>query len=617
MLAASLTRPLDPSRDQYLWSSYRDASNYTGVYWKANGGLYAITVANGQTETKLLANDVAANKVHRVEVLDDGKVYLNGTLVATFTKARTYGPMLYLGRGQANGSEWTGGCGFFELSPTLKQAVTTVDTTNVREDLLTYSSALSRATGMPTERVFAKTLEVGSLGLVSSQAEVEPNLDAPFELWVDEVKLPYPITQWSFTPNEDVVVDDVGYGPVRVAWPELQASGVLSFVLEDVPASDIPTLRSLFLKPKTKRWLAFRGRRYQADEFEFSERPDRARFGELYTVSVTTRVYRPYIGLPSVPGTRIWPILSIRRMQGSVYARILEVFVVYPKMIVVHSEGVYAQDLETGTWDFTPASLSYGLDAMYWYTESNGTKWYAVAVADNRANPIVFFLRGDKFTSRVLRPPVTASKGRFYGKKLLLESSNNVYALDIGESSLTLYRSNVRLNLSGTPMLLSSSTTPVDNAVYPVPNNVMWAVPADDRRMLVASTSAIAIYEVTREDQGYRLGNPVRTLITDNIERAGYFGKPGFLEGYWYTRVPQTRSLRWYLVGSVPSWSNYRTDSDGDGWTDAQEVLRYGHIFHQSAAYPVYWSNLRGFASDGLAYFPYTDKLVFRVEILL
>jgi hypothetical protein len=135
--------------------------------------------------------------------------------------------------------------------------------------------------------------------------------------------------------------------------------------------------------------------------------------------------------------------------------------------------------------------------------------------------------------------------------------------------------------------------------------------------MLVASTSAIAIYEVTRENQGYRLSNLVRTLVTDNIERAGYFGKPGFLEGYWYTRAPQTRSLRWYPVGSVPSWSNYRTDSDGDGWTDTQEVLRYGHIFHQSAAYPVYWSNLRGFASDGFAYFPYTDKLVFRVEILL
>jgi hypothetical protein len=615
MLAASLTRPLDPSRDQYLWSSYRDASNYTGVYWKANGGLYAITVASGQTETKLLANDVATNRVHRVELLDDGKVYLNGTLVATLTRARTYGPTLYLGRGQANGSEWTGGCGFFELSPTLKQAVTAVDATNVREDLLTYSSALSRATGTPTERVFAKTLEVGSLGLVSAQAEVEPNLDAPFELWVDEVKLPYAITRWSFTPNEDVVVDDVGYGPVRVAWPELQASGVLSFVLEDVPAADIPALRSLFLKPKTKRWLAFRGRRYQADEFEFSERPDRTRFGELYTVSVTTHVYRPYIGLPSVPGTRIWPILSTRRMQGSVYARILEVFIVYPKMFVVHSEGVYAQDLETGAWDFTPASLSFGLDAMYWYTESDGTRWYAIAVADSGANPIVFFLRGDKFTSRVLRPPVTATKGRFYGKKLLLESSGNVYALDIGESSLTLHQSGARLNLSGTPMLLSS--TAKDNAVYPVPNNVLWAVPADDRRMLVASTSAIAIYEVTRENQGYRLSNLVRTLVTDNIERAGYFGKPGFLEGYWYTRAPQTRSLRWYPVGSVPSWSNYRTDADGDGWTDAQEVLRYGHIFHQSAAYPVYWSNLRGFASDGFAYFPYTDKLVFRVEILL
>ncbi len=615
MLAASLTRPLDPSRDQYLWSSYRDVSNFTGVYWKAGGGLYAVTVSSGQTETKLLANDVEASKVHRVELLDNGKVYLNGTLVATFTNARTYGPTLYLGRGQPNGSEWTGGCGFFELSPALKQSVTTTDANNVREDLLTYPSNLSRATGTPTERVFAKTLEAGSLGLVSSQAEVEPNLDAPFELWVDDTKLLYPITQWSFTPNEDVVVDDVGYGPVRVAWPELQASGVLSFTLDDVPAADIPTLRSLFLKPKTKRWLAFRGRRYQADEFEFSERPDNTRFGELYSVSVTTSVYRPYIGLPSVPGTRIWPILSIRRMQGSVHARILEVFVVYPKMFVVHSEGVYMQDLETGTWDFTPASLAYGIDAMYWYTESDNTRWYAIAVADDNANPIVFFLRENKFTSRVLRPPVQATKGRFYGKKLLLETSGNVYALDINESSLTPHQLNARINLAGTPLLLSS--TEKNNTVYPAPSDMLWAIPADNRRMLVASTNAIAIYEVTKELKGYRLDRLIRTLVTDNIERAGYFGKPGFLEGYWYTRVPQTRPLRWYPVGSVPSWSNHRTDSDGDGWTDANEVLRYGHIFHQSAAYPVYWSNLRGFASDGFAYFPYTDKLVFRVEILL
>ena len=615
MLSASFTRPTDTSRTQYLFASYQDNNNFTGVYWKDTGGLYAVNIVAGNSQTLLLASDIASNYVHRIELLGDGRIYLNGSLVATFSSPPVRGSTVYLGKSHYNGTEWTGGCGFFELSPALKRAAKAVDTSNVREDLLTGQSALSRAAGTPSERVFGKVLESGSLGLVEKQAAVEPNLDAPFELMVDEVKLPYPVTQWSFTPNDDVVVDDVGYGPVRVAWPELQASGILSFVLEDVPASDIPALRTLFLRPKTKRWLAFRGRRYQADEFEFSERPDSTRFGELYTVSVTTSVYRPYASLPSVPGTRIWPLLSVRRMQGSVYARILEVFVVYPKMFVVHSEGVYVQDLETGAWDFQQASIAYGLGAMYWYTESDGTRWYAVAVADKDKNPAIFFLRGDKFTSRVLRPPIRSSRGRFYGKRLLFEAADGVYAMDLDRANLSLYQSGVRVNLGEMPLLLSSF--PTDNAVYPLGTDALWAVPADERRVLVATNKQLAIYEAFKEGSRYRLGSLLRVLVSDNIERAGYFGKPGFLEGYWYTRTPQTRTLRWHPVGQVPPWSNYRTDRNGDGWTDAEEVVRYGHIFHQSAASPVFWSNLRGFASDGYAYFPYTDKLVFRVEILL
>ncbi|QKE11344.1 hypothetical protein phiFa_73 [Thermus phage phiFa] len=611
MLSASFTRPVDTSRTQYLFDSYQDDSNFTGVYWKAGGGLYIYN----KGQTLLLANDVSAGYVHRLEVTDDRKVYLDGTLVATLASSPVYGHTVYLGKSHYSGTEWTGGCGFFEFSPELKAAATTVDASNVREDLLDYPSALSRNNGTPSELVFGKVLSSGSLGLADEQAIVEPYLDAPFELWIDEYRLPYPVTEWSFTPSDDVVVDDVGYGPVRVAWPELQASGTLTLVVEDIPATDIANLRTLLLRPKSKRWLAFRGRRYQADEFEFSEKPDKTRFGEFYTVRITANVYRPYVGLPPVPGTRIWPILSVRRMHGSVYARIKRVFVVYPKMFVVHTEGVFVVDLETGESAFKEAQLLDGLDATYWYTDSQKLRRYAVAVLDQDSTPTVFFLQENSFTSRVLRPSVTASRGRFFGKKLLLQVGQDIQYLDIDKAELNTYVQNATVNLAGTPILLSS--TALDNAVYPADDTTLWAVPAGIDRVLVAKTTGLYIYEAVPTGMSYQLTSVMKTLVEDTIANAGYFGKPGFLEGYWYTRVPQTQTMPWYPVGKVPAWSNYATDSDGDGYTDNVEVLRYGHIYHQSAVEPVYWSNLVGVATYGFAYFPYTDKLVFRVEILL
>lgn len=610
MLSASFTRPTDTSRTQYLFDSYQDSSNFTGVYWKAGGGLYIVN----KGQTLLLANDVSAGYVHRVEVTDDRKVYLDGALVATLASAPVYGSTVYLGKSHYAGTEWTGGCGFFELSPTLKAQATAVDASNVREDLLSYPSALSRSAGTASALVFGNVLSSGSLGLVATQAVVEPYLDAPFELWIDERKLPYPVTEWSFTPSEDVVVDDVGYGPVRVAWPELQASGTLSLVLEDVPASDIPPLRTLLLRPRSKRWLAFRGRRYQADEFEFSETPDKTRFGEYYTVRISASVYRPYVGLPPVPGTRIWPILSIRRMQGSVYASIKRVFVVYPKMFVVHTEGVFVLDLETGESAFKPASLMDGLDAAYWYTDAQKKRWYAVAVLDSTSTPVVFFLREKDFSDRALRPSVTATRGLFFGKRLLLQVGSSIQYLDFGKAELRTYAANATVNPTGVPLLLAS--TAMENAVYPVDSETLWAVPADSARVLVAKTSGLYMYDAVKTGASYALGSG-KALVTDAIASAGYFGKPGFLEGYWYTRTRQTRTVPWYPVGKVPPWSNYTTDADGDGYTDNVEVLRYGYIYHQSAVAPVYWSNLVGVATDGFAYFPYTDKLVFRVEILL
>lgn len=396
-----------------------------------------------------------------------------------------------------------------------------------------------------------------------------------------------------------MVEDDVGFGAIRIAWPELQGSGQLSLRLEDVPATDLDNLEALLNAPKPKRWLSWRGRRYRADGFEFSYEPDPEVPG-LYAFSVECTVQRPYRALPPVPGTDVWPILHLKNIGGGVHDRILHVAVHWPYMAVFHTAGVALWNMDSGTKVVHAETVQNGLGL--WQSQPKLGQLppeYLIAFVDEQGRLVVLWFDGEGFFRSPSRTALSVGRHAHYdGRQLFVDTPNGLWAFDPNLQQLNSYDGNLRLNPSTSPLFLSE--VPKPNAAYPLSSSTRMVWPVGKDKALCVEDGGIYLHKAThKDDAALEINERIRALVDGvTIENAGVFGSVGFPSGYWYAEPVVTETV-------TSSAGNY------------QVKRRNAALVSSFADRPVRWGNLVGIAFDGYAYFPYNERMVFRVEPLL
>jgi hypothetical protein len=429
-------------------------------------------------------------------------------------------------------------------------------------------------------------------------APTEPNLEVGDELFIDNIYIPYPVTKFDYRPINDITEDDVGFGAIRVAWPELQGSGQISFRLEDVPADALSDLEALFNKPKSKRWLSWRGRRYRADGFEFSYEPDKDVIG-LYNFTVECTVQRPYRALPPVPGTSIWPIFQLKNIGAGVNDEILNVFVTWPYMVIFYTSGVAIWHMKNGVKVVHNSPVQYGLGI--WQSQpaiGQNKPEYLIAFADLSGKLVVLWFDGDQFFRSPTVTNLTVGRTAYYdGQQLLIDTPSGVWAFNPILQVLSSFDTSLRLNPAYSPLFLSSTSKP--NAVYDA-SDVLMAWPVYDDKIICVKNDGFYLYKATyNEDNSIEIDTQLKVLENDiTIANYGFFGSIGFPTGYWYSKPPVIQTV---TIG-----------------TETYQIKnRNAKIVSSFSNRPVSWNILIGIAFDGYAYFPYTDKMVFRVEPLL
>lgn len=410
---------------------------------------------------------------------------------------------------------------------------------------------------------------------IDPMAATEPNLEVGEQLYLDGVLIDYPVTTFDLRPAKDVAIDDLGFGAVRVVWPELQTSGTLVIQLEDIPADALPAIESLLLQQKPRRWLSYRGRKYQVDRIDYSYQRDARRLEDYYVLTLELGVYRPYKSLPPIPGTRIWPIMHIKRFNAEVDDVLLGVGYVYPLMGIVHTGGLGIWNTETGkryslsldVQKFLAFGKQYGLDVE--------DSRYVFLFVNQQGKLSVAYFSNNRFEDTVYT--TTYSPGPYAvinGDVALFDDAagNQVYAYQFSTNTVSVHASGVRLNKFSKPRYLATSQAP--GAVYPTDANTLWAAELSDDRMLVAKSDGLYIYEVTKENvvsgttsgSGYLLGNVIETVESGvAIEEAGIFGAPPLVEGYWYISTPTQQTVKWLPKNYLKASSSF--ESDLFGWT--------------------------------------------------
>lgn len=447
--------------------------------------------------------------------------------------------------------------------------------------------------------MFYRVMELGNLsGTPLKQAQTEPNLKVGDELFIDGVFLPYPVTRFEYRPTADVTEDDVGFGPVRVAWPELQGSGQVSFRVEDVPVSALDDLEALLTDPRARRWLSWRGRRYRADGFEFTYEPDPDVPG-MYVFNVECTVQRPYRALPPVPGTDVWPVLHLKHVGGGVRDRILHVAVHWPYMAVFHTAGVAVWDMDGGGKAVLAEPVAAGLGFFQTQPRLSLAKpEYVLPFKDGQGRLAVAWFDGERFFRATSRTDLAVGGvAQLSGRLLLADGPDGVYAFDPGLQRVAPFALGQRLNPAGSPLFLSPTAQPA--AAYPAAADVRMVWPVGEERALVVTGGGFYLHAARAQGDGLEVLQRLSVVEEGlTLEAFGVFGAPRYPNGYWYAEVPQVHTV-------VAYGGSY------------QEKTRRSKLVSGFADRAVQWGNLVGIAFDGYAYFPYNERLVFRVEPLL
>jgi hypothetical protein len=452
----------------------------------------------------------------------------------------------------------------------------------------------------------------GTLGAVSgNQASPEPNLTAPDLLYVDGVALDYDLAQWDFRPNKDIHVEDTGFGVVRIAWPELESSGTLSFTLDFVPQADLETVLGVLLDVRPQRWLSYRGRRYRVQGFTPSYSPIPSN-PDYYRIEVSCVAYRPHRSLPPVPGTEIYPIADVRRYGGlSTQDRILWLGGFAGWLVVVTTSGLTAWDPASGKrfTHFTPvdsAGLLSHADGMAYVVWGYAGRTYFKALNLQGFQPeyLVLDVPFSPYTHRLNSDTLTFVEGGVLKRVSYYQASTK---------PVPGAPSGLRVNPLGSPAFLSTSpTSDYPDTLANVPPDALGAFCSGKQRVLVFRPGGVYLHALTENV----VGSELRQLETcTQLTRFGVFGAPGFPEGYWLKEADRVVQEPYVRVGDP--YAVGLSDTNGDGWLEAPITYRQARIRSVYSDVVVRWGALQGIYHDGQSYYPYTDQHVFSIFPLL
>lgn len=443
-----------------------------------------------------------------------------------------------------------------------------------------------------------------------SQAQPEPDLTAPDLLYVDGVLLDYDLVQWDFQPNKDIHSENTGFGVVRIAWPELEASGTASFTLDFVPRDHLSQVLGLLLEVRPQRWLSYRGRRYRTSGFTPTYRPLKET-PEFYRIEVSCSVYRPHKSLPPVPGTEIYPIADVRRYGGLASSdRILWVGGVRDLLVVATTAGLTVWNPVTGARFGHPApvevagQVSWGDDVGYLAWGFAGHTYIKV-----------FTLEGFRDGQAVIPVPFSLRTHRLQSDTLSFVQGGVLQRIGMHNTTVEVVagaEAGLRANPIGHPAWMTSNPSTDPAVLSRVPTDSLGACLSGPNRVLVFRPLGVYLHLL----QGMEVGAELAVLdSTENLVRFGVFGSPGLPEGYWLKD-----SDRWVLERYVPvtdPYGQHLPDANGDGWREVS--LRHQRAWIRSvyADRIVHWGALQGIHYDGHRYLPYTEQHIFQVVPLL
>lgn len=580
--------------------------------------------------------------------------------------------------------------------------------------------------------------QTGNLGLDSSLELplLEPNLHPEEALRVDGEEVPYAVTQFSFQPNKDVTTVDTGLGVVRVAWPELESSGILSLTLEDVPSAELPDVLSLLNTTKRYRWLSFRGRRYRVFGFTPSYSPTQDT--RYYRINLSCTAYRPHKALPPVPGTELYTLADVRRYgAGGANDEILGVANAGQLLVVFTSNAVCLWSTDTG-WrerllvpDVIPGQLSREGDDYYCAFGSGDDtlfariRGYSGAVL-NILNPSASQQEHWVTPASRISVPYSPHTHSLVGDILYYivgTELRRIRHLTGTSSVIDTLPAGTRYNPVGSPIYLFPGESERSDGVQNVPTNVLGVARSGAERALVFREDGVLTYELDTSSPSPGLGASVKDddgsesflSRASALQRFGIFGNPGYPEGYWLidetlsadepymdedassspalvinettdemteqggsvyesTLLPLDvienasgaaltvfedeysptedvtvevsydggayepfsepvlpvgfngagKTIRFRFTGTFHSYTfsvseelPIFSDSDEDGVLEAPVESTFAQVVSVYSDTPVLWGNLRGVATDGFAYYPYTNQHVFRVAPLV
>lgn len=446
---------------------------------------------------------------------------------------------------------------------------------------------------------------------LQSEARPEPNLTAPDLLYIDGVLLDYDLVQWDFQPNKDIYVEDTGFGTVRIAWPELESSGVLSFTLDMVPQAELESVLGTLLEVRQQRWLSYRGRRYRVVGFTLTYRPLPST-PEYYSIDVTCAAYRPHKSLPPVPGTEIYPVADVRRYGGlSTDDRILWVGGFKGWVLVMTTASLTAWNPTTGArhTHFTPVDVG-GLCSW-----ADGVA-YVCWGYEGRTYLKSLTLEGFRPGQVVVDVPFSLQTHRLQSDTLSFVEAGVLKQVNFYQQSVSVVmgaEANLRVNPLGAPAFFTSAPSTTQPFTFAnVPADTLGVFASGEERALVFRPSGVYLHALA----GQVVGAQLRQMdATDNLQRFGVFGAPGYPEGYWLKEADTVVMEPYVPVGT--EYAQGLSDSNGDGWLEVPITYRKAYVRSVYSDVKVNWGALQGIYHNGYAYLPYTDQHIFSVFPLL
>jgi hypothetical protein len=427
---------------------------------------------------------------------------------------------------------------------------------------------------------------------------------------VDGVLLDYDLVQWDFQPNKDIHSENTGYGTVRIAWPELESSGSISFTLDFVPRDQLSQVLGLLLEVRPQRWLSYRGRRYRTSGFTPTYRPLKET-PEFYRIEVTCSVYRPHKSLPPVPGTEIYPIADVRRYGGHASSdRILWVGGVQELLVVATTSGFTVWNPATGArfshtaWVQAAGLVSWGDDEGYLAWGYQGQTYLKT-----------FTRTGFRDGQVVVPAPFSLGTHRLQSDTLTFVQGGVLHRIGVHNATVEPVPEaevGLRANPAGSPAWMTSNPSTDPAVLSRVPTDALGAFISGSNRVLVFRPSGVYLHLL----QGMEVGAEVTLLdAAENLTRFGVFGSAGLPEGYWLKD-----SDVWVSEPYVPvtdPYGQHLPDVNQDGWREVSLRHQRASIRSVYADRQVRWGALQGIHYDGYRYLPYTEQHVFQVVPLL